>query len=127
MEMRELEAGQSLAIGDIQIECFFQQHGNGFSHGFVFNDKCAYSTDVSHLEEAVLARLHQIPLWVVETLRPEPHEAHAHYEKTFDWLRQVQPGQAYLTHLGLEADYQTLLALCPDGTEPAYDGLQIQL
>jgi phosphoribosyl 1,2-cyclic phosphate phosphodiesterase len=32
-----------------------------------------------------------------------------------------------LTHLGLEADYQTLLARCPEGVEPGYDGMVFEL
>ena len=32
---------------------------------------------------------------------------------------------AYLTHLAPEVDYQTFLAKCPEGVEPAYDGLQV--
>jgi len=35
----------------------------------------------------------------------------------------VKPKQAILTHLGLEADYKTLSAICPDGTKPGIDGL----
>jgi phosphoribosyl 1,2-cyclic phosphate phosphodiesterase len=35
----------------------------------------------------------------------------------------VKPKQAILTHLGLEADYETLSAICPDGTMPGIDGL----
>jgi len=32
-----------------------------------------------------------------------------------------------LTHLGLDADYERLLRLCPVGTEPGVDGLQFDL
>ena len=36
----------------------------------------------------------------------------------------MQPQQAYLTHLGLEADYDVFEAQTPDHVSPAYDGLQ---
>ena len=32
-----------------------------------------------------------------------------------------------IDHLGLDADYETLMAICPDGTEPGIDGLTFTL
>jgi len=46
---------------------------------------------------------------------------------TFSWIDRVRPKQAVLTHLGLEADYQTLRARCPKGVEPGYDGMVFEL
>ena len=39
----------------------------------------------------------------------------------------MKPGKAILTHLGLDADYETLMAICPVGTEPGIDGLKFTL
>ncbi|HCA92234.1 MAG TPA: MBL fold metallo-hydrolase, partial [Alphaproteobacteria bacterium] len=39
----------------------------------------------------------------------------------------VKPGQAVLTHLGLEADYAELAEICPPRTEPGVDGMVFQL
>lgn len=127
LKLIEIEAGESISINGCQIQTYFQQHGNTFSLGYQFDRKFAYSTDVSELTEDCLTDLSQIPVWVVETLRAEPHSAHAHYNLTFDWISKVKPGRAYLTHLGLEADYSELLALCPENTEPATDGLVIEI
>ena len=66
-------------------------------------------------------------LWIVEALRETPHQAHSHYEQTFSWIERVKPGRAVLTHLGLEADYAELAAICPKGTEPGIDGMKITL
>ena len=45
-----------------------------------------------------------------------------YYDQTFGWIDKV-----VLTHLGLDADYETLMAICPDGTEPGIDGLTFTL
>ena len=72
-------------------------------------------------------KLAGLPLWIVESLRETEHQAHAHYDLTFSWIDRVRPKQAVLTHLGLEADYQTLRARCPKGVEPGYDGMVFEL
>ena len=123
----EIAAGQSLDIGDISIDILHQEHGTTFSLGFIFNNLCGYSTDVKDMPEKNFDKLAGLPLWIVESLRETEHQAHAHYDLTFSWIERVRPKQSVLTHLGLEADYQTLLARCPKGVEPGYDGMVFEL
>ena len=123
MKTVPIAADTSISIGDLQIEIFHQDHGNMDSLGFLFNERFAYSTDVVGLEDAVLDRIAGVPLWIVEALRETPHQSHSHYEQTFDWIERVRPGRAVLTHLGLEADYETLAGICPENTEPGVDGM----
>ena len=106
---------------------FTPKHGLTHSLGFIFNGICGYSTDVNDMPEENFSALAGIPLWIVETLREKPHQAHAHYELTFSWIDRVKPKHAVLTHLGLDADYQTLRRICPEGVEPGYDGMQFVL
>ena len=127
LDLHEINAGDRLCIGDIDIDVLHQDHGSSMSLGFIFNGVCGYSTDVVDMPDENFDALTGIPLWIVETLRPEPHQAHAHYDLTFSWIDRVKPGHAALTHLGLEADYQTLKAACPENVEPGYDGLNFVL
>lgn len=127
MRIETIEAGTQITIGDVSVEIFHQAHGNTSSLGFLFDGKFGYSTDVVDLADEVLDRLTGIPLWIVEALRETPHQAHSHYEQTFSWIERVKPGRAVLTHLGLEADYAELAAICPKGTEPGIDGMKITL
>jgi phosphoribosyl 1,2-cyclic phosphate phosphodiesterase len=39
----------------------------------------------------------------------------------------VKPKRAILTNLHVDLDYQTLRAALPNGVEPAFDGLVIEL
>ena len=123
MKIMDIAPGQRLEIGDIAVDVFHQDHGTTDSLGFMFNDLFAYSTDVVRLEDVVLDQIAGVPLWIVEALRDTPHQSHSHYEQTFDWIARVKPARAVLTHLGLEADYETLAALCPPNTEPGVDGM----
>ena len=83
--------------------------------------------DLNDMPEENFSALAGVPLWIVETLREQPHQAHAHYDLTFSWIDRVKPEQAVLTHLGLEADYQKLKSICPDRVEPGYDGMRFVL
>lgn len=127
MRMDNIEAGTSITIGDIEIDIYHQDHGNSSSLGFMFNRKFAYSTDVVGLSDEVLDAISEVPLWIVEALRETPHQAHSHYDQTFAWIERVKPGRAVLTHLGLEADYETLAAICPPRTEPGVDSMVFTL
>ena len=127
LEMKVIAAGNTLQIGDVNIDILHQEHGLTNSLGFIFNGICGYSTDVNDMPEENFSALAGIPLWIVETLREKPHQAHAHYDLTFSWIDRVKPEHAVLTHLGLEADYHTLRGICPNGVEPGYDGMQFVL
>ena len=122
-----ISAGTQVNIGGCIIDIFHQEHGNTTSLGFMFDRKFAYSTDVIDMDDEVFEKLSGVDLWIVEALRADPHSSHSHYDQTFNWIKRVKPNQAVLTHLGLDADYETLLKLCPDGTEPGIDGLQFTL
>jgi len=126
-ESHVISADSCFTLGGIHIRTLLQFHGRVTSLGFVFDGRFGYSTDVVDMPEEAFAHLTGLDFWIVEMLRDEPHQAHAHFDLTMDWIKRCQPKRAALTHLGLESDYQTLLAKCPDGVEPGYDGLSITL
>ena len=127
MKIQEIAAGEKLKIVGCDINVLHQDHGNTSSLGFLFDGKFGYSTDVVGMSDDVFDILTGVELWIVEALRASPHQSHSHYEQTFAWIERVKPKQAVLTHLGLEADYEKLLAICPFGTKPGIDGLSFNL
>jgi len=114
-------------LGPFTIQPFEQGHGGAeTTTGFRIGDM-AYSTDVVRLEAAALSLLKGVKLWIVDCLRDEPHPTHSHVAQTFEWIAQVGPERAILTHMNHQIDYQDLRRRCPPGTEPAYDGMVIDL
>ena len=109
-------------VNSIPVVPFEQDHGFSKTLGLRFGP-LAYSTDVVGLDEAAIAALAGVKLWIVDCLRLAPHETHANFEKTIGWIRRVKPDRAILTHMSHSLDYDTLRGLCPPGVEPAYDGL----
>lgn len=120
------ELDDTVKIGDIDVVSFIQEHGAGTTLGFRFG-QFAYSTDAMGMSEAAFSALKGIDLWVVGALGTEPHPTHAHIDLTLSWIERVRPRHAVITHMSAELDYATLLSELPDGVEPAYDGMVIEV
>ncbi len=116
----------AFTIGDIEVRPFRQMHGAGMSTGLRFGD-FAYSTDTNGLSEEALQILKGIDTWVVDCLRYTPAPTHAHLDMTLEWIRQIKPKRAYLTHMNHDLDYDKLIEELPESVFPAYDGLVINV
>ena len=114
-------------IKDTTVIPFKQDHGICESWGYRI-ENFAYSTDVVRLTDDSLELLHGLDCWVVDCLRKNPaHPTHAHWDVTKEWIDRVKPKRVFLTHMNFETDYDEFLNFLPDGVEPAYDGLVINL
>ena len=113
-------------IGKISITPFSQRHGYSTSLGYRF-EKAAYSTDVVDLDETAFHILEGVEVWIVDCIDRDPRLTHSHLAKTLEWIQRVRPRQAYLTHMSSLLDYDTLMKELPEGVEPAYDGLVIEI
>ena len=52
---------------------------------------------------------------------------HANLERTLQWIDIVKPRRAILTHMNFQTDYEAMALACPDGVEPGYDGMVIEV
>lgn len=117
-------------IGGISMRTVDQPHGDITSAGLRFDaGGCAigYSTDFHDLTDEMALLFTGLDLWVVDALRRKPHPTHPHLADTLKWIRELRPGRAVLTHMDSSMDYRTLCAELPEGVEPGYDGLEIEL
>ena len=117
--------GIPFRAGALEVVAFEQEHGPETSLGFRFGP-VAYSTDVTGFDDAALATLTGLDIWIVDCLREAPHPTHANLEQALAWIAELKPKRAILTHLNHQADYETIRAKCPPGVEPGYDGLVIE-
>lgn len=119
-----------LRIGDIDIACTDQPHGEIYSTGFRFASggrSIGYATDFHDLTADMISLYDGLDVWVVDALREKPHPTHPHLALTLDGISAVRPGRAILTHMDQSMDYAALLKTLPDGVEPGYDGMCIEL
>jgi phosphoribosyl 1,2-cyclic phosphate phosphodiesterase len=114
------------AIAGVTVVPFAQDHGFSTTLGFRVG-AVAYSTDVTELDENAFAALAGVELWIVDCMRKAPHPTHSHLDKTLGWIERVRPRRAVLTHMDQSLDYRTLAAELPNGVEPGYDRLVIEL
>ena len=88
----------------------------------------AYITDANHIAPQEMDKLHNLNILVINALRKEKHFSHYSLPEALDVIRQLQPRQAYLTHIshemGLHAETEALL---PPNVHLAYDNLQIDI
>ena len=125
-DARAITYGEHFNAQGMDVLPFRQDHGIGETAGFRFG-KFAYSTDVVELDDAAFAALEGIEVWIVDCLREEPHQTHAHLERTLSWIERVKPKRAIFTHMNIQADYEKILAQCPEGVEPGYDGMILEI
>ena len=126
-ELINIDYFQDIKIGDINIKSIQQNHGAIDTLGFIFNKLFGYCTDVVDFPPESFNLLYNLDVLIVTGLRENPHIAHAHFDLSFKWIKELSPKSAYLTHLSPESDHDTVLSICPKNVEPAHDGLVINI
>lgn len=95
--------------------------------GFRFHD-FAYLTDMKSVENEEINKLKGVKVLVVNALRITPHISHFNLEEALQFIDQVKPQKAYLTHishlLGFHDEVEKQL---PKNVFLAYDGLKINI
>ena len=124
-QMKPLKMYHPFQIGDLNIVPVPQKHGNITSVGYRIGD-IAYSTDLRSMTEKGWETLKGIDTWILGCPSTKENKKHVHLELALKWIEKLAPKRAYLTHLGLHMDYETLTKSLPKNVFPAYDGLVIK-
>ena len=108
------------------FEHFEQDHGFSKSYGYRIGD-FAFCTDLIGMPDKSWQRLEGVKTLVADCLCLKPHPTHAHLDLTLSWMERLNVERGYLTHLGAQIDYETLLKQLPSNVKPCYDGLVINI
>ncbi|TAH37694.1 MAG: MBL fold metallo-hydrolase [Alphaproteobacteria bacterium] len=117
---------EQFQVGHLSILPIEQEHGFIKSFGFRIGD-FAYCTDVVDFSPRAMESLSGIKTWIIDCFLLEAHQSHAHFAKVVDWAGQLKPERTILTHMSAQLDYDKLLAKCPPGMEPAFDGMVLDI
>ena len=112
--------------GPIAFEPLTQIHGNRTSLGFRIGN-LAYCPDVSDFPLETAAQLSGLDVLIVDALQYKPHPSHLSLGEALAWIDRLAPRRAYLTHMHIPLDYETVMRETPDHVEPAFDGLVVEL
>ena len=120
-----------MVYGDLKITPLPVDHAAVETIGLLFDypntRNIAYLPDVKHIPSDTMELLHGVDVLVVDSLRPQPHPTHFSLGEALAAIRQVDAGEAWLTHLGHENDHAALQAGLPANVRVAWDGLRIEL
>lgn len=126
LRFERIVPGEAFTVLGMDILPIRLKHGDLPVLGFRIGNT-AFLTDVSTIPADSKQLLHGLETLVIDALRKEPHPTHLHVDAAVRLIHQLRPRQAYLTHMSHDLEYEALLKDLPDGIEPAYDGLKIDL
>lgn len=102
-------------------------HGSTTVFGFRVGE-LGYITDAKSLPPKAMEALKGVRVLVLNALWwGNPHPTHFNVEEALEVAEAVGAERTYLTHMTHEVRHQELLDALPDGVEPAYDGLTLEL
>ncbi|HEV2559422.1 MAG TPA: MBL fold metallo-hydrolase [Microvirga sp.] len=130
LEARPMTAGQPLTIdgpgGAIEALPFRMVHGDIDALGLRIGD-VVYAPDVSHIPDESLRYFEGLDTLIIDALRYTPHPSHLSLSEALALIERVRPRRAVLTNLHTDLDYETLRSEIPDGVDPAFDGLTVDI
>lgn len=114
-------------INDITITPIKVGHGNIDILGYRIAD-FVYLTDVKTINPQEKDKLKNTKVLVINALKITPHPTHFNLQEALDFIVEVKPQKAYLTHishkLGFHKEVEKLL---PKNVFLAYDNLKIKI
>lgn len=95
--------------------------------GFRFED-FTYITDAKTINKEEKEKIKGSSVLFVNALRINEHISHFNLEEALEFIREINPERAYLTHIShLFGTHQEILTMLPKNVSVAYDGMVIQL
>lgn len=124
--LHEIQAGQPMTIGDIDILPVRVMHGQLPILGFRFG-RFAYITDMKTIEPDQAELLRGVDTLVVNALRfDRPHHSHQLVDDAVAFAHSIDSRHTLLTHMCHDVGlHKTANRRLPDDVELAYDGQQL--
>ncbi len=121
-----LDGGRTAEIAGVRVLPVALPHGDHTVFGYRVG-RLAYLTDVKAIPAEAQRQLAGLDVLVVNALLSRPHPLHLSIPEAVAAAQQIGARRTYFTHLTHETPHAELAARLPDGIEPAYDGLVIQV
>ncbi|HUV00611.1 MAG TPA: MBL fold metallo-hydrolase [Bacteroidales bacterium] len=84
----------------------------------------AYITDANYVPEESKEKLFGVKYLVINALRKEKHISHFSLREAIDFIREISPKKAYITHISHQmGQYKQIARELPQGILLAFDGL----
>ena len=95
--------------------------------GYIFNDgEVVHISDFREIPESALKLIKRRPeVLIMPLTTPSGTRFHAGLEDLLDYAEKIDPKRTIINHMAVESDYADVYSHCPNGIEPAYDGMEI--
>ena len=100
-------------------------HGRLPVTAYRFND-FAYATDLSEIPTQTIAALRDLDVLVLDCLRFKQHPTHLWVDRALEYIGEIKPRRAFLTHIAHDVKHERDSKKLPPGVEWAYDGLVVE-
>lgn len=87
----------------------------------------AYITDCSEIPDESKDQLRGLDTLVLGALRHREHPTHFNVDQALEMVDELQPRQAYLTHIAHDLEHEETNDYLPEHVELAYDGLSFDI
>ncbi len=121
-----IEPGEPLELAGREWTPLRLMHGRLPILGFRVG-RFAYCTDVSTIPPQSLELLADLDVLVLDALRYRHHPTHLTVDQALEYIAQLRPRRAYLTHIAHDIAHAELDPQLPDGVRLGYDGLEIEV
>ncbi|MEI8196295.1 MAG: MBL fold metallo-hydrolase, partial [Phycisphaerae bacterium] len=101
-------------------------HGRGEVLGFRIGN-FAYCTDCSSIPAASRELLQSLDVLIIDALRPDPHPSHLSFAQALSIIADLQPKQAFFTHLTHDVAHLDVERQLPPHVRACYDGLRLEI
>ncbi len=121
------EYEQSFYFKGLKVTPIRLQGHNVECSGYIFNDgEVVHISDFREIPESALKLIKRRPeLLIMPLTTPQGTRFHAGLEDLLDYAEKIDPKRTVINHMAVESDYAEVYSHCPNGVEPAYDGLTV--
>ena len=125
MKLKKLRNKHTFLKKNINIGSFEVDHGEIKSICYTINNKLAYASDVSFIDQKYYKNIFNLKYFVIDCLREEFHPSHFNLEQILSLIKEIKPKYTILTNLHSTLDYDKLKKKLPKFVYPAYDGMKL--
>jgi phosphoribosyl 1,2-cyclic phosphate phosphodiesterase len=121
-----IPAGAPIDIAGVSVLPLHLPHGDTVVYGYRIGP-IAYLTDAKSVPDDVRARLDGLEVLVLNALLPRPHPLHLSIPEAIATARAIGAKRTIFTHLTHERTHAELVAEFPEGIEPGFDGMVVDV
>jgi len=126
LELRLIEPDRAISIGDLTCTPLEFEHGTTPVLGLRVG-KLAYVTDAKAIAATQRDQLRGLEILVLNALWWRHHPTHLSIPEAIETARDIGAKRTILTHLTHETGHEELAGKLPDGIEPGYDGMTLEI